>query len=90
MTTPHGIFRIETYREVVDLFRDYGWPYEEPTEDQRWFYMAIYDYEPVIFHVVNNDTVYTCDRINGDVISCVTLDDFLELHREAYGNNRNE
>lgn len=70
---------INYYSSSYDVISEnFGYDvFEELTDDEKLFLQCADDYESFSFHVINNELVYVCDSISGDIIgSPVTLEDF--------------
>ena len=76
-----NIRNICVYDDPAELMTDYGY---DLTDEQEHYFSHICDFEPIRFVVVDDETVYTCDSLNGDVQTVQSVADFYKYNMEWY------
>lgn len=62
--------------DVLKIFEDYYDKFEELTEDEKEYIDHLMDYEMYVFAIVDNKKVVVHDKLNGDVYSEISLEEF--------------
>ena len=66
------------HNDVENLIKDYTLDYDNLSEETKLNLSHQCDWEDWVFYVIDEETVYTVDGLNGDVLVENTLQYFIE------------